>query len=382
MRITKIIVNNIRNHRHSELEFSTGLNIFQGLNGAGKTSILEAISVCGMSRSFLPVPDASLINKQEEFYLTRLESYNDLQIPYKVNVKFENGHRKQISSSLGDNLSPKDIIGELPLIILSPDFKSITIGSPSHRREFIDRILSQANKLYIEDMLNLKKCLKQRNNLLNQAKTDFRFDYSLIETWTDLLIKVSTDIVIRRNNFIKEFIGFFKEAYRNVTNGKEDVELNYIPDNIPPDILVSNLTKENLINYYNDISKQLRNAEIKRGTTLFGPQKDELEILINGSVAKEFASQGQHKSLLISLKFAEFNYLKNIKQETPVILLDDIFSELDSERSKEVFELVLASAAQTFITVTDSSIIRNYLNFSDNCYYFKIVDGLVKFENI
>jgi len=143
MYVSEILINNLRNHVHSELDFGKGLNVLYGLNGSGKTTILEAISLCGFSKSFMHVNDSSLIKKEESFWQVSLNSRNDFDIPYKISLKFNGSAKKQISSTFGDNLLPKDVIGELPLVILSPDFKNITSGSPSDRREFIDKILAQ-----------------------------------------------------------------------------------------------------------------------------------------------------------------------------------------------------------------------------------------------
>ena len=376
MQLKSIILTNLRNHKNTHIEFSGGLNVLFGRNGAGKTTILEAIAISGFSKSFLPVADVSLIKSGENFYSVAVSAENDLGIPYKVNVYFASGQRKRLTSSFGDNLTPKDIIGELPQVILSPDFKNITFGSPLDRRYFLDRILSQASKLYLENLLNLKKCLKQRNNLLQKAETDLSFNYSLVEPWTNLLIKTASDIIEKRHRFIQDFIPYFQSTYKDISGDSEPVSFEYMPNGVI-NLHNNNISKEYISECLNNQALRLQKAELARGTTLFGPQKDEVRISINGGIAREFASQGQHKSLLISIKFAEFNFLKNIKQETPVVLLDDIFSELDDKRSEKVIELVTGSKAQTIITVTNPSILSWICSPESSCSYFKIEGGEV-----
>jgi DNA replication and repair protein RecF len=343
------------------------------LNGSGKTTILEAISLCGFSKSFTHVSDSSLLKKDESFWHVSINSRNDFDIPYKISLKFNGSAKKQISSTFGDNLLPKDVIGELPLVILSPDYKDITSGSPSDRREFIDKILAQSSKVYVEDIIKFKKALKQRNNLLMRAKTERTLDKDVLDAWTNILVDTGAGIIKKRKEFETEFIPSFQDKYRDVSKGKEEVSLEYMPSGLRN--LRANIVKDEIKENLRRIFSKAENQEIRRGTTLYGPQKDDLKIQINSGVAKEYASQGQHKSLLISLKFSEFEYLKNKKNETPVVLLDDIFSELDIERAGKVLEMVTNNSAQTVITVTDGNYMKKLIPSNSDCEFFKVENG-------
>ncbi|MFH1051878.1 MAG: AAA family ATPase, partial [bacterium] len=205
MKISGITIENVRNHLGTSIDLDFGLNVFYGLNGAGKTSILEAVSICGFSKSFLPVLDSSLINTGNNSYSVMAKAVSDNDIPYKISVTYEKSKRKRISSTIGDNLLAKDIIGEMPMVILSPDYKSITFGSPEHRRSFVDRLLSQASKIYIEDLMNYKRALKQRNSLLSDFASGRKFELSHLKPWTELLIKTGSDIMLKRLAFLDEF---------------------------------------------------------------------------------------------------------------------------------------------------------------------------------
>jgi len=347
MKINKLIINNLRNHISSEFEFGSNINLICGKNGAGKTTILEAISICSISRTFTSASDSALINKSAKEYFVSAICKNDLSVPYKISVSFSPKSQKNISSISGDKLSP--------------DFKNITNGPPEFRRRFIDTILSQSNKFYMEQLFKLKKCLKHRNAILQSAKTNPNIDFTYFEQWTEFYIDSCVDILIRRNDFIREFTPFFINSYNIISNSKEEVSLIYCPNNITK-IESKNQLKEELLLQ----SRKMQFAELQRGTTLFGPQKDELKIILNdglnNGLARDFASQGQHKSLLIALKFAEFKYLIEKKRETPVILLDDIFSELDASRVLSVLELLEKSDAQIFITSTDPNLIPQESN--------------------
>ncbi len=378
MIINILTLQNLRNHSFTEIKLGDKLNVIYGLNGSGKTTILEAISIASITKSFLPVADASLINFKEEYYSILAKGTNDLEMPYFVGVKYISGKRKQINNSYKENLNPKDVIGEIPIIILSPDFKNITFGAPQDRRQFIDTILSQASKSYMEDLFELKKCLKQRNNLLNSQQKSGALDKIQFDIWTEMLIKTSAEIMRKRHQFIKEFIPFFIQAYNEVSNGIEQVSLKYMPYRINDFQAEQDYDKDYFIEQNKKIYTELKFAELHRGLTLFGPQKDEISININNSAAKETASQGQHKSLLISLKFAEFEFLKKIRNETPIILFDDIFSELDSSRSNHTLELILKKNAQSIITITENSFIKQIVPQKLNTKYFKVAFGNIE----
>ena len=351
MYVKSINIEHLRNHAHSEVLCSPSLNIISGLNGTGKTTILEAISICGLSKTFLPGTDSDLIRRGEEAYTVALTAISDLGIPYKVGVRYVDGQRKLINTSIGDRMNPKDILGELPLIILSPDFKEITFGSPEDRRRFLDALLSQARQVYVEAAINLRRIIKQRNAMLTKSKMyGQKPDDTLLDVMTQQMIDAGSTLASMRAQFIEEFTPHFLLAYETMTEAKEHIAIQYLPDSAQGQMLMK---KEDFMESYMLAFKNIKDDEIRRGTTLFGPQKDDLMFTINGGRARETASQGQHKSLLISIKWAEFTYLRDVRNETPVLLFDDIFSELDGDRTAKVLQQVLDSGAQTFITTTE-----------------------------
>lgn len=360
MKITELRFFNIRNHQQTEIEFDKQLNIICGLNGSGKTSVLEAISICSYSKSFQQASDVSLIRYGESFYQTDIQAINDLKINYFAKVRSEINQKKEISSSFGSRLSARDLIGEMPLIVLSPDLKLITSGTPQDRRDFIDKILCQSSRSYFDKLMNFKKILKQRNNLLTQIKLEINSARIQLPSWTELFIKSGAELIVAREKFIRDFREKFILYYSTVSHGKESVELNYYPHG--NEFIDNSDDLSLIIEKLKVLSDNLSRDEIRRGVSLFGPQKDELIIQIGKGIARESASQGQHKSLLIALKFAEFEFLKEIRNETPIVLLDDIFSELDPERIEQVISLLSENSAQTFITVTDVSFIKKIIN--------------------
>ena len=377
MRLDTLYFTNIRNHRETELFFSKHINVFFGLNGAGKTSILEAISLASISKSFLNTPENSLINFNQEKFLARVRAIRDRGTDFTIEITKETGGRKKITSSFMDNMRPKDLIGSLPIIILSPDYKEITAGSPENRRRFVNTTISQISNNYLSDLFSYRKILKQRNSLLQKYKKEKYLDQDEFNIWTNKLIEYGTKIVNKRAEFITQFEPYFSKNYDIVSDRKEKVQIIYKPYGFD-DLNYKELDKEMIFEKLNKLSLEKRKGELTRFTTLFGPQKDEIELLINNFLVKDTASQGQHKTVLISLKLAEFDYMKEVLSETPVVLLDDIFSELDSKRTELVIKRILNNLAQAFITITEDDKIKNIMQPSEECFYFYVNNGEVQ----
>ncbi|MEZ4723396.1 MAG: DNA replication and repair protein RecF [Candidatus Kapaibacterium sp.] len=377
MRLDTLYFTNIRNHRETELFFSKHINVFFGLNGAGKTSILEAISLASISKSFLNTPENSLINFNQEKFLARVRAIRDRGTDFTIEITKETGGRKKITSSFMDNMRPKDLIGSLPIIILSPDYKEITAGSPENRRRFVNTTISQISNNYLSDLFSYRKILKQRNSLLQKYKKEKYLDQDEFNIWTNKLIEYGTKIVNKRAEFITQFEPYFSKNYDIVSDRKEKVQIIYKPYGFD-DLNYKELDKEMIFEKLNKLSLEKRKGELTRFTTLFGPQKDEIELLINNFLVKDTASQGQHKTVLISLKLAEFDYMKEVLNETPVVLLDDIFSELDSKRTELVIKRILNNLAQAFITITEDDKIKNIMQPSEECFYFYVNNGEVQ----
>jgi len=358
MKINRLKISNLRNHTYNDINFDEGFNIISGKNGMGKTTILEAISICSFSKTFLPTLDRDLIRNGEEFYQTSIEAKRDNNVDYTLNVAYK--------------LLPKNIIGEAPIVILSPDYKSITFGSPQNRRDFLDRLLSQLSKTYFENLVNYKNSLRQKNSLLFKSKKERYFDFEQIEPWNEILISLSTEIIAKRIEFINEFKDFFMRNYHGI-NDLEAIDIRYKPhslENYNGKMNKSEI-RESLLKYYSEN----RQSEQYKGSSCFGPHKDDLVFMINNGFAKDYASQGQHKSLLISLKFSEFYYLKEKLNETPIVLFDDIFAELDSERANKVLEMLELAKAQVFITTTSFDY---FDNFHSKTTKFFVEKGLVR----
>ncbi len=375
MIIRTLRIQNLRNHAFSSVEFCDGINVLHGPNGAGKTTILEALTLCAFTKTFLPSSDDELTQHSAQGFAIGCEAETDHGSSYKISISAPRNEKRSISSGMGNNLSPKDVVGQIPMVVLSPDFKSITFGSPQDRRAFMDRLLAQCSSRYYDELTNLRRILKQRNLLLS-ARGGY-FDRMQFSVWTEQLIQCATEISVRRRDFVKGFVPFFMDAYHTLSPDDEVVGVSYIADAANGAALDDQLSPNDITRLIRARAEALEEEECRRMLSLWGPQKDDLEIRINGGRARESASQGQHKSLLVCLKKAEFEYLREQREETPILLLDDVFSELDEARTSRIFATVLREARQSFITTTEAERLRSIAALPKHTRFFRLYKGQI-----
>jgi DNA replication and repair protein RecF len=347
VRLRRVYFRNLRNHAVTELEAADGVNVITGLNGEGKTTVLEAIALSTLTRSFVGTQDAYLVRRGQKRYDVKVEGRSDYGAPHRIEVTYDVGTGKTITLDGSVAANAAQVIGTAPTVVLSPDMKAITNGAPAERRRFLDMVISQAKRRYLDELMQYRRVLKQRNVILTNARKHGRsVDRALIEPWDEGLIERAAHLMHERTRFLHEFEPIFKATAGEVATGVDEVEIRYLPDGVQVPL--------GSVDDYRDAlwlrSKQVWAEEQRRGTTLFGVHRDDLRMDINGGDVRVSASQGQHKTLLIGLKIAEFHYLAAQCAETPLILLDDIFGELDARRAERVYDLT-RNLAQTFITV-------------------------------
>lgn len=344
MILSSVQIKNLRSHNNISLVFSEGLNYIVGENGAGKTTLLESIYYLCTTKSMVAKTDSEAISfNAEAFEITgefRDNSNNTVRVYFSQaeNKKYYFENNKSVS-----RLS--DVIGKYPVVILTPADHSITQGSPADRRKFIDSIISQVSSTYLKLLIDYNKCLRQRASLLNQVKEGRRKDVDIeINAWTEKLIASGVEIINHRIIFLSDFVDHFKESYKKILKEKEspDIEYHYL----------NNYKGQNIKQEFVEQLNSLRIDEFRRGTNLVGPHRDEFVFKINNINLKQFGSQGQHKTFQTALRFAEFFYIKSVTGKSPLLLLDDVFGELDAERVSKISSY-LPEVGQTFITMTD-----------------------------
>lgn len=370
MQIKKVQLTNFRNHTDSSLEFNSGLNFITGANAQGKTSILEALSYVCLTRSFLQQPDVTVPRFGGDMFSVNAVLETDRGIINRVRVAYESGTGKRYTLDANEVRKISDVIGMFPIVVLAPGDFALTGGAPSERRKFIDIVLSQVSRSYLEELTEYRRALKQRNRILLDGKFNNLLSDQLLVAWTDALVAHGTRIMSKRRRFIGEFQDKFSAAYLSVVESGETPALRYQPSFDAGDDIESGFRKE---------LRQLGKIERSRGATLVGPHRDDIGFFLNGVPVREFASQGQHKTFLVALKMAEFHYIKQALGETPAMLLDDVMTELDYTRATRAIQNV-AHFGQTFITATDMLSFDERMLDIREARFHSVRDGTVVYE--
>ncbi len=368
MYLKKISLLNFKNYLEAELEFSRHINCLTGNNGEGKTTILDAIHYLSFCKSFFNPVDSQNILHDAPFFLIQ-GIFDDSGKDDEIYCGLKRNQKKQFKRNKKEYARLADHIGLYPLVMVSPaDSELVTEGSES-RRKFIDSVIAQFDRDYLENLISYNKVLSHRNALLKQIADSGKFDIDALEIWDVQLINYGKKIHERRNNFINNFIPIFQKYYELISGGRENVGIVYD----------SHLNEKS---FEEALSLAINRDRAMQYTTV-GIHKDDLEFTINGHSLKKYASQGQQKSFLIALKLAQFDFIKNIKQMTPILLLDDIYDKLDDLRVKQLMELVSSTNfGQLFITDTHPTRLSNLFSATEADYkVFKISNGQIKLEN-
>jgi DNA replication and repair protein RecF len=271
---------------------------------------------------------------------------NDRNIVNHVRVGYEELGGKTYFLDRSEVRRSSDVIGLFPIVVLSPGDFALTGGSPSERRIFMDMVLSQISRSYLEELVEYRRALKQRNKVLLDAKLTGALDIGILSAWTDALVTHGTRVMAERWEFVKEFQPHFTEAYLTLVEHGEAPSLVYKPS------FVFDPTTGKVIEDFYFAASRLERAERMRGATLVGPHRDDLEFVLNDLPIREFASQGQHKTFLVALKIAEFHYIKSKLDESPAMLLDDVMTELDYSRATRAVRAI-STLGQAFLTSTE-----------------------------
>jgi DNA replication and repair protein RecF len=377
VKIRDIHVRKFRNHTQTDAVFSEGVNALLGQNGEGKTNLLEAISYLCLTKSFFGSTDGVVLQVGENRFEVSGELEGDTGIRYHVAVAYEHAEKTKeffINRTRVEKFS--DVVGQFPVVVLSPESGAITSGGPADRRRFLDFVISQSSKVYLEDLLEYRRVLRQRNRVLFDSRVSRTDATDLLEPWNEELVDRGTRIVHRRHVFLEELQPLVTESYASIAGGTESPMMTY-----EPSVDGKESTSEEAIRqgFLSEL-KRKAGEEKRFGITLVGPHRDEVTLEINNLGVRSHASQGQHKTLLIALKVAEFLYLQNKRNEKPILLLDDIFTELDAHRAQRLLALT-NSVGQSFISTTSDSVFPTEFNWANTNKRFVVHRGTVEHES-
>lgn len=363
MYLARLSLNNFKNYSFAEWQFSEKINCMVGDNGAGKTNILDAIYYLSFCKSYFNSVDSQNIKHDEEYFALHGFYKNQEEREDQVSCIQKRQKKKQFRFNKKDYERLADHIGKIPLVMISPYDRDLINEGSEIRRKYIDGVISQFDKFYLNDLLDYNKALQHRNRLLKSFAENGHFDNLSLSVWDDKLISLGENIHEKRKIFLHDFNPLFDNYYRILSGGKESVSIEYLSqlDKWPFETLLKqSLAKDRMLRY-----------------TSSGIHKDDLALQIDQFPVKKFGSQGQQKSFVIAIKLAQFEYTRQKKGFKPILLFDDIFDKLDDKRVSQIVELVSReNFGQVFITDTQPQRIESIFNNIDIDHkIFEIVQG-------
>jgi len=339
--IQSLYLNNFRNYEELKLDFSSGINCFCGPNGAGKTNILDAIHYLALTRGFRNTQDRQAVKKGEQYFLDQGEIQQG-EHSWQVQCNFAQGKGKRMIVNKKTLKKLSEHIGRIPLVAVLPHDTELINGPSAGRRKFLDVLISQYDSAYLRHLIQYDRILAQRNALLKQFAEDRRWDEEQMELWDAQLIPHGIGIHAGRAQFIEDFQPVFAEYFKEIVAEDEVPRLTYYSQ-----------LEENTEAGWIDLLKNNRQKDQVNQYTGVGAHRDDLRFFIDEQSVRNFGSQGQQKTFIISLKLAQYQLLEKQKEVSPVLLLDDIFDKLDDQRLARIAEILDQKLrGQTFITDT------------------------------
>lgn len=364
MYLEKIKLTHFKNYELAALNFSSRLNCFVGLNGMGKTNLLDAIYYLCMGKSHFRMTDRNIVLYEKDFF--RLEgNFKRKEKKEKIVAKVIPGQKKVMERN--DVAYPKisEHVGFLPVVMIAPDDTQLATEGSEERRRFLDNTLSQVDANYLSQLLIYNKILRQRNAALKQMAIDRNYNVELIHTYNEQLIAPANVIHQKRKLFIENFQPTFNLFYKKISGGNEKVNITYrsqLDKDAFKDLLESTMEKDRILH---------------RTTT--GVHKDDIVVKLGTHALKRFGSQGQLKSFVLAMKLAQYNLLQKEKDLNPILLLDDIFDKLDTHRVQFLLKLLVEqSFGQIFLTDTHKQRVEELVKEMNIPFQiFEIADGAV-----
>ena len=373
MKINKIYAVNFRNYSSCNLDFSSMINVFYGQNAQGKTNILEAIfySAFGMSHRTFTEDDLLKISCREMAVSVEYESFSgDHDI--KIKKYQQLGRSKKEIFLDGTKVRPKEHYGSLNVVMFSPEDLQLVKGEPSLRRRFFDMQIAQTDPIYYDLLVKYNRVLQQRNKLLKEIR-DNGGNQQQLEPWNKEFIVLATAIAKKRQLALEKLQAIAGEIYASITGNKETLTIKYELKANNGELLYPESDFSAWEMFYTNKLKERERIDILRGNTGIGPHRDDIVLLLNGMSLKSFGSQGQQRSGALALKLSQLEYVRREIGEFPVLLLDDVMSELDNSRRAQLL-LFIDGRVQTFITVNDRELIPEL----EGNAYFEIMQGSVR----
>ncbi len=361
MIIESIELKNYRNYGELHMDFSPGTNILYGDNAQGKTNVLEAVYVCSTTKSHRGSKDKEMIRFDKEESHIKM-CVRKLDVPYRIDMHLKKNKPKGIAINGIPIRKASELFGIVNVVFFSPEDLNIIKNGPDQRRRFMDLELCQLNKLYVRALVQYNRVLLQRNKLLKELNFHPEYEETL-DIWDMQLIQYGRELIRCREEFVGKLNDMVQKTHSQISGGRENLVLSYEP----------NVTAER----FEEKLCFCRETDVKMRTTTTGPHRDDISFLVDNIDIRRFGSQGQQRTAALSLKLSEIELVKELVRDYPVLLLDDVLSELDGGRQEQL--LAGIKEIQTMITCTGVEDFVNHRFPIDRIY--KVVRGTVAAEN-
>ena len=334
MLISDIELQNFRNYDYAKIKLNPNINIFYGDNAQGKTNIIESIFISAFGKSFRTSKEKEMITKGKDFS-NIIINYNNQSRDGNIKIQISNKKNILLNGIKLKKLS--ELLGNVIVVLFTPDDINILKNGPANRRRFLDMMIGQIKPNYVYNLNMYLKTLEQRNNYLKQIGESKIINEDLFDIWDEKLAEYGLKVSSYRQDFINKIQNIIKKIHKEITENKENIDIEYISDSLDRDKLLA-------------LYKERRKLDIIKGYTTKGVQRDDFMIYINGEPVNIYGSQGQHRTAILSLKLCELEIIKEEIGENPVLLLDDFMSELDEKRIRNFLNHI--KNTQVIITCT------------------------------
>jgi DNA replication and repair protein RecF len=367
MFLENLHLSQFKNYEEAFVEFSPQINCFFGKNGSGKTNILDAVHYLSLCKSYMNVLDRQNIRFGQP-YFSILGHWSKNEQSVSIHCAVKQGAKKVFKRNKKEYEKLADHIGQFPVVMISPYDRDLISEGSELRRKWMDGIISQFDRAYLDDIQRYAKVLDQRNALLKNMFEHRLFDRESIEVWNEQLVDLGNRIHQKRTDFVAEFVPFFQERYATIAKQDDFIGLEYR----------SQLNEGN----FSDLIQEAEKKDAFAQFTTVGIHKDDLLFTIQSHPVKKFGSQGQQKSVIIALRLAQYEWLKRYLSVDPVLLLDDIFDKLDNDRVQNLMALVSDHYfGQVIVTDTDERRLRAVFELIDvETRFFEVSDGKINLK--
>lgn len=365
MKVSSLKLVDYRNYEKLELKFYDDLNIFIGCNAQGKTNILEAVYYAACGSSFRSSTDSELVRWNATGGSISL-GFQRFGVENQLDFTFYRDKRRTISYN-GRKISVKELIGAVNVVLFAPDDLQLIKGAPAGRRRFLDMEISQASPAYYHELIKYNRLLQQRNSLLKEIR-ERRAGRDMLEYWNPQLAESASKITAKRLEAVKKFNMLANLMQKRISGNEENLSIAYQIKGSENEPIAGNLKI-----WYNEMLTRSGEEDVYRGVTGIGPHRDDIIISVNGINLRSFGSQGQQRTGVLAMKLSELEFIRSETGEYPILLLDDVMSELDAGRRQQLLSFIGREGIQTLITATDEA----YFDMQSVERYFRVAAGSV-----